>query len=114
MQRQLYVYILASYTQRLYIGVTSDLERRLWQHKNKTFVGHTAKYNIDRLVYYEYYERADDAIAREKQLKTWNRTKKVDLITRENPHWKDLGIELFEWLGSQGRDDQSTSRTEPD
>ena len=51
MRKQLYVYILASYTQRLYIGVTSDLERQLWQHKNKTYAGHAAKYNIDQLVY---------------------------------------------------------------
>jgi putative endonuclease len=86
MQKQLYVYILASYTQCLYIGVTNGLERRIWQHRNKAFGGHTAKYNIDRLVYYEYYERADDAIAPEKQLA---------LITRDNPNWRDLGIELF-------------------
>jgi putative endonuclease len=102
-QKQLYVYILASYTQRLYIGVTNDLERRLWQHRNKTFAGHTAKYNIDRLVYHEYYERADDAIARERQLKTWNRAKKLELITRDNPNWKDLSIELFDWAPSDIR-----------
>ena len=69
MDKQFYVYILASYTQRLYIGVTSDLEGRIWQHKNKMLEGHSAKYNIDRLVYLEMFERADDAIAREKQQK---------------------------------------------
>jgi putative endonuclease len=97
MQRQFYVYILSSYTQRLYIGITSDLEGRVWQHRNKAFEGHSAKYNIDRLVYVERYERADDAIAREKQLKNWSRQKKIDLIVRENPNWRDLAVELFEW-----------------
>jgi putative endonuclease len=97
MQKQFYVYILSSYTQRLYIGITSDLEGRVWQHRNKAFEGHSAKYNIDRLVYVERYERADDAIAREKQLKNWSRQKKIDLIVRENPSWRDLAIELFEW-----------------
>ncbi|HEV2073799.1 MAG TPA: GIY-YIG nuclease family protein [Thermomicrobiales bacterium] len=97
MQKQFYVYILASYTQRLYIGVTSDLERRVWQHKNKAFEGHSAKYNIDRLVYVELFGHADDAIAREKQPKNWSRIKKVNLITRDNPNWRDLSIELFGW-----------------
>lgn len=97
MQKQFYVYILASYTQRLYIGVTSDLERRMWQHKNKAFEGHSSKYHIDRLVYVELFGHVDDAIAREKQLKNWSRIKKVNLITRDNPNWRDLSIELFVW-----------------
>ena len=98
MQKQFYVYILSSYTQRLYIGMTSDLEGRIWQHKDKTFEGHSDKYNIDRLVYVEMFERADDAIAREKQLKKWSRQKKIDLIVKDNPFWRDLTIDLFDWL----------------
>ena len=101
MQKQFYVYILASYTQRLYIGITSDLEARIWQHKTKAFEGHSAKCNIDRLVYVEPYDRADDAIAREKQLKNWSRSKKIDLIVKDNPSWRDLTIDLFDWLPGQ-------------
>jgi putative endonuclease len=95
------VYILASYTQRLYVGITSDLEGRIWQHKTKAFEGHSATYNIDCLVYVEPYERVDDAIAREKQLKNWSRSKKIGLIVKDNPTWKDLTIELFDWLPGQ-------------
>lgn len=96
-QTQFYVYILASYTQRLYAGMTSDLERRVWQHRTKAFECHSAKYNIDRLVYYELFEQADDAIARERQLKSWARQKKINLIVASNPVWKDLAMELFDW-----------------
>lgn len=104
MERQFYVYILASYTQRLYIGVTSELERRIWQHKTKAFEGQSAKYNIDRLVHLEEYSRIDDAIAREKQLKNWNRQKKLALIVAGNPTWRDLTIDVFEWEPGQFTD----------
>lgn len=96
-QKQFYVYILASFTQRLYIGMTSDLERRMWEHRTKVFPGHTAKYNIDRLVYVDDYAHADDAIAREQQLTTWSRQKKINLVVRDNPTWKDLTIDFFGW-----------------
>ena len=103
MDKSFHVYILASYTQRLYIGLTSDLEGRLWEHRTKALAGHTAKYNIDRLVHVEEYAHADDAIARERQLKNWSRQKKVTLIERENPTWKDLAVEYFEWAPDEFR-----------
>lgn len=98
-----YIYILASYTQRLYIGQTNDIEGRMWEHRTKALAGHTAKYNIDRLVYLEEYAHVDDAIARERQLKKWNRQKKINLIVAENPTWKDLCIELFDWSPNEFR-----------
>jgi len=83
------VYILASHTGRaLYIGVTTNLPRRLEEHRNGTVV-HTAKYRIDRLIYVESHETAPDAIAREKQLKNWRREKKIALINQANPDWRD-------------------------
>ncbi len=90
---EFYVYMVASQSRTLYIGVTNDLERRIWEHRTKVLGGFTAKYNIHRLVYVEIYPRIDDAIAREKQLKNWNRSKKVVLIERENPNWLDLSGE---------------------
>lgn len=105
MEKTFFVYILASYTQRLYIGLTSDLEARMWQHRTKAFPGHTAKYNIDRLVYVEDFSRADDAIARERQLKTWSRQKKIDLIVAGNPTWRDLTSDLFGWSANEFRQD---------
>ena len=92
--RQPIVYILASATGRaLYIGVTTDLPRRLHEHRLGRVV-HTAKYKIDRLIYVENFETAPDAIAREKQLKGWTRAKKVVLINRSNPDWRDLAGEI--------------------
>ena len=85
-----YVYIMASRTKTLYIGVTNDIERRAWEHKSRTLVGFTGRYNIDRLVYYEDCESIQDAIQREKQLKGWLRRKKVALIESANPEWDDL------------------------
>jgi putative endonuclease len=86
-----YVYILANTFKHLYIGVTSELEKRIWQHKNHAFPGsHTDRYNIDRLVYFERFGRITAAIAREKELKGWLRIKKIELIVASNPDWKDL------------------------
>ncbi len=73
-----------------YVGISGDLSFRVWQHKEKVNEGFTKKYNINKLVYYETYDNPDDAIVREKQLKRWNRKKKVDLIKKENPEFKDL------------------------
>jgi putative endonuclease len=84
------VYILSSKSKAIYIGVTNNLERRLSEHKGKTYKGYTAKYNINRLMYYETYPIARDAIAREKQLKAGPRRKKVELIEKENKSWCDL------------------------
>lgn len=91
--RENFVYIVASSSRTLYIGVTNNLERRIWEHRNKVLGGFTAKYNVSRLVYVEPYPWIDDAIAREKQLKNWNRTKKIALIERENPAWEDLSCD---------------------
>ncbi len=92
--RQPVVYILASATGRaLYIGVTTNLPRRLEEHRLGRVI-HTAKYRIDRLIFVEPHETAPDAIAREKQLKNWNRSKKIALINRSNPDWRDLSGEI--------------------
>ena len=91
MSKQYYVYILASKRNgTLYIGVTADLIRRIYEHKNKLVEGFTQKYNVHDLVYYEVTESVEGAIAREKQLKKWNREWKVRLIEKGNPDWKDL------------------------
>jgi len=88
--RQYYLYLLASKTKVLYIGVTNNLERRLYEHKHKIVEGFTSKYNVNRLVYYEVYSDIRYAIAREKQLKAGPRRKKVELIEKENRGWRDL------------------------
>jgi putative endonuclease len=86
-----YVYILASSFKHLYIGFTTNLEQRVWQHKNHTFPdSFTSRYRIDQLVYFERYSRITRAIAREKELKGWLRSKKIALIIANNPDWKDL------------------------
>ena len=77
-----------------YIGVTSKLPERVWQHKQKAVDGFTKKYNLTKLVYYEVFDTAYDAISREKQLKKWSRKKKVDLIRKQNPKFKDLSEDL--------------------
>ena len=92
---QYYTYILSSKHKNLYIGVTNDLGRRVYEHKNKLFKGHTEKYNIDRLVYFETFGDINLAIAREKTLKGWLRKRKDELIERMNPDWKDLSEEWF-------------------
>ncbi|HSX25282.1 MAG TPA: GIY-YIG nuclease family protein [Candidatus Andersenbacteria bacterium] len=74
----------------LYIGVTSNLVKRIWEHKNHIFKGFTQKYNVHKLVYYETFERIEEAIIREKQLKGGSRKKKEKLINECNPEWKDL------------------------
>jgi putative endonuclease len=85
------VYILASRRNgTLYIGVTSDLVQRVWQHKNDVIEGFTKKYGVHLLVYYELHEDMESAILREKQLKKWNRDWKLRLIEEENPDWNDL------------------------
>ena len=86
--RYYYVYILASIQRVLYIGVSSDLEKRLASHRSKQYPhSFTARYNVDRLVYVEDYTEITQAIAREKQLKSWRRAKKIRLIESQNPRW---------------------------
>ena len=87
------VYIMASRSHNLYIGVTNGIARRVREHKNHTFEGFTARYHVDRLVWYKIYGDVRDAIAREKQLKGWIRAKKIRLIEALNPTWQDLSEE---------------------
>jgi putative endonuclease len=89
------VYILASGRYgSLYIGVTSDLIARLWQHRNDALPGHSSKYRIHRLVHFEVFGDMINAITREKQLKRWHRPWKINLINECNPHWADLAVGL--------------------
>jgi putative endonuclease len=91
MKRQPAVYILANNRNgTLYIGVTSDLIKRVWQHKNNVVKGFTEKYGVHQLVYYELHDTMESAIAREKLLKNWKRAWKLQLIERSNPKWRDL------------------------
>ncbi len=90
-EKQFYVYILASRKNgTLYVGVTSDLLKRVWQHKQHFVKGFTEKYNVVNLVYYEVHQNAESAITREKRIKKWNRDWKMRLIEEKNPEWKDL------------------------
>ena len=85
------VYILTNYSESsLYIGVTSNLERRIWEHKNHVVKGYTDKYNLNKLVYYELTNSIESAISREKQLKRWHREWKINLIKENNPQMIDL------------------------
>jgi putative endonuclease len=90
------VYIVASRSRTLYIGVTGDLRRRIFQHKWKEYEGFSAKYNCDRLVWFESYQDISAAISRETQLKKWNRAKKLTLIERMNTAWLDLSRDWYE------------------
>ena len=93
---QYYVYILASKKNgTLYIGVTSNLVKRIYEHKNELAEGFTKKYSVHKLVYFEITESVESAIAREKQLKKWNRAWKIRLIEKTNPEWLDLYMELI-------------------
>src|SRR5439155_22983937 len=85
-----WVYIMASLSGTLYIGSTSDLSLRVWQHKNGVFEGFSKEYGCTRLVYYERYDGPHLSTRRERQLKGWRRSKKIALIERVNPHWQDL------------------------
>jgi putative endonuclease len=91
MSKEYYIYLLTNkHNNVLYTGVTSDLIRRIYEHKNKIQKGFTKKYNVDRLLYYEIYNDIADAITREKQIKGWTRKKKNELIDQFNPKWQDL------------------------
>jgi putative endonuclease len=94
-ERQYYVYMLASRTRRLYVGMTNDLERRVWQHQTRANDGFTSQYNIERLVWHESTSQVLDAIAREKQVKSWRREKKIELIEADNPSWADLARDWY-------------------
>ena len=88
---------MASDSGTLYVGMTNNLERRIWEHKQNVIDGFTKKYDCKKLVYYEYTLDVNGAIAREKQIKKWRRDKKQNLIKTINPTWKDLSLEMFEF-----------------
>jgi putative endonuclease len=89
------VYILASGPRgTLYVGVTSDLVKRVWEHRNDIVAGFTRKYGVHRLVHFEFHQRMYDAIQREKQLKKWERMWKIELVEKCNPEWRDLWDEI--------------------
>ena len=91
-----FLYILASRRNgTLYIGITNDLVKRVWEHKNKKVDGFTKKYNTSHLVYYEIHKTPESAITREKQIKKWNRLWKLRIIEEKNPEWKDLYKEIL-------------------
>ena len=92
-EHRYYVYIVASKSRVIYIGVTGNLTRRVCQHRLGRFEGFSKTYRCNRLVWFEVYMDVQVAIAREKQMKRWNRSKKVFLIDRDNPTWEDLGGE---------------------
>jgi putative endonuclease len=90
-----FVYMIASISRVLYIGMTNNLHRRVSEHKNDLIDGFTRTYKCHRLVYYESFDDVANAIDREKQLKRWNRTKKEWLISHKNPTWEDLAVEWY-------------------
>lgn len=91
--KQFYVYIMTNKSKTLYVGVTNNLQRRVYEHKNKMIRGFTSKYNITKVVYFEVFNDIESAIKREKQIKGWLRKKKIDLIESMNPEWNDLSEE---------------------
>ena len=94
MNKSCAIYIMTNYQETtLYIGVTSNLQRRIWEHKNKVVEGFTKKYNVDKLIYYELTDSIESAINREKQLKRWHRNWKINLIKKMNPEFKDLSLD---------------------
>jgi len=94
--KQYYIYIMTNSSRTLYTGVTDDLVRRVYEHKNKLINGFTQKYNITRLVYYEITGDVQTAIQREKQIKGWLRKKKIALIEAANPEWEGLSKGWYE------------------
>ncbi len=93
--RDYYVYLLTNRSGTLYTGVTNDIQRRMYEHKNKLVEGFTKRYNIDMLVYYEVTSDIGEALTREKQIKAWRRSKRIALIESVNPQWRDLSDGWF-------------------
>jgi putative endonuclease len=113
LDRDYFVYLLASRPNgTLYVGVTNDLVRRVWQHKQGLVEGFTKKYGVTVLVWFEYTESIDAAITREKQIKKWDRKWKIELIRKSNPAWRDLYPEITALVDSRVRgNDTSNSET---
>ena len=94
MRKSYYVYLLTNWNNKvMYVGMTSNLTQRLYEHKNKRFKGFTAKYNVNKLVYFEETDDVWVAIEREKEIKKWRREKKNKLVEQSNPDWNDLTLE---------------------
>ena len=99
------VYIMGSVTGTLYVGISGNLHKRVFQHKFHRYEGFTARYDVVRLLYWESYDDVHKALAREKQLKGWSRSKKIALFERRNPQWIDLASEWYPWMKpGDGRD----------
>ena len=115
MQRRSYcAYIMGSPSGTLYIGVTGNRLKRVFEHKFHRYAGFTAKYEVERLLYWESYDDVYKAIGREKQLKGWSRSKKIALFELVNPHWLDLARDWYPWMkcSADGRD-ASTAAARP-
>ena len=97
--RSYWVYIMTNRSGTLYIGVTNNLARRVYEHRHNLLSGFTSRYRIDRLVHAESFSEVLDAIAREKQLKNWSRARKLALVRENNPNWRDLAED---WFGASG------------
>lgn len=95
-QNQYYVYLMTNKSGTLYVGMTNDIKKRIYEHKNKLIPGFTKKYNITRLVHFEIFRDARSAIAREKAIKGWLRRKKIQLVSENNPEWKDLSQHWYD------------------
>src|SRR4030043_2020451 len=95
-RKQYYVYIMTNKSGTLYTGMTNNIKKRVYDHKNKLIPGFTEKYNINRLVYYETFDDVYSAIAREKTIKGWLRKKKIELIQKTNSDWKDLAKDWYD------------------
>jgi len=94
--KQYYVYILTNKSGTVYVGITSNIKKRIYEHKNKLVEGFTKKYNIDKLIYFETFSDVCSAIAREKTIKGWLRKKKLQLIKTTNPDWVNLSHDWYE------------------
>ena len=95
-QKQYYVYIMTNKSRTLYVGMTNNIKKRVYEHKSKLIDGFTKKYNISRLVYFETFGDSYSAIAREKTIKGWLRKKKIELVSRTNPDWRDLSEDWYD------------------
>jgi putative endonuclease len=108
------VYVMGSLSGTLYIGVTSNLHKRAFEHKFHRIEGFTDAYDLERLLYWESFDDVHKAIAREKQLKGWRRSKKIALIESVNPHWLDLSREWYPWMKESSRDASTPQADPPD
>ena len=114
MKRKRYcVYIMGSHSGTLYVGMTGNLQQRAFDHKFHLNEGFTAKYDVERLLYWESYDDVHKAIGREKQLKGWRRSKKVALIESMNPHWLDLAREWYPWMKDKEESRDASTPDEP-